>query len=369
MNPITRFGISENSARLKSGEMRRYWQFWYANPATNEILKESFGPCDEMSERAATYRARQRVAELNGQRVKGADAKGPALQEWCADWEEIKEAEVEESSMIPIRLSLKYLKEHFTPERRIGTIVRVEAVEFRRMLLAKKKGEGDQARRALSDASVGRIIAHSKALFQAAYDADLLNLNPFDRVQGVKSTADRAWAYVSIEVFERILAACPDDSWRGAFTLARLVGLRINEIRKCSWADFDWERRTLAVHPHATKKGTKERRRFTPLQPRAYEILRALFDQAPEKAVGPAERLPKNNLYREASPLNKILRAAQAPHSDPFHDLRRSLITDWINSGQVPEAVIVEWVGNSEKVAREFYHQVLDSNVAKITGA
>src|SRR5262249_17406885 len=77
-------------------------------------------------------------------------------------------------------------------------------------------------------ATVGRTVRRAKQFFQEAIDAELIDQNPFAHksVKAPGQTNEARKHFVTREVAQRVLDACPDAEWRLLFALSRFGGLR-----------------------------------------------------------------------------------------------------------------------------------------------
>jgi len=213
-----------------------------------------------------------------------------------------------------------------------------------------------------SEWSVKGYITVASRLFEDARKRDLIPINPFDRLRVKVAKIERDWRYVTLAELDRILAACPDASWRAFFGLLRLAGLRLGEARRLTWDRIDWERRTLTVVPREGKVTTKQRTRVVPVQPRLYALLREAFDAAApgSRYVSPFCKKP-NTVGREI-----VVRAGLTPWAKLFHTLRKNLVSDW--QAVYPSLDVAAWLGHDVRVAADHYHQTLDTSIAAVTG-
>ena len=103
-------------------------------------------------------------------------------------------------------------------------------------------------------------------------------------MQDVKAPAQvntaRAF-YVSREVTERIIAACPDAEWRLIVALARYGGLRTpSETFALTWADVNWAENRIRIPSPKTECHAGRESRMLPLFPELRPYLEAVFDEA-----------------------------------------------------------------------------------------
>ena len=78
----------------------------------------------------------------------------------------------------------------------------------------------------LSENTIRRHIGIARQFFNAAVDAEFISKNPF-RGQAVSVRANESrFYYVTTEIAQKVIAACPDAEWRLILGLARYGGLR-----------------------------------------------------------------------------------------------------------------------------------------------
>ena len=163
--------------------------------------------------------------------------------------------------------------------------------------------------------------------------------------------------YVSVEELDLILDACPvfegygsksDHSWANAFALARLAGLRVNEIRGLSADDVDFKQQLVHIRPaqHSTKQSTRD-----------VPMSAALADRlVVSNGVKPCNQLP-HDLYdpRLKFSARKILELAGLEYRKPFHSLRASCERDWLDNPDLNIMTACYWMGHSPTVAARHY--------------
>lgn len=183
--------------------------------------------------------------------------------------------------------------------------------------------------------------------------------NPFDGIRKTVQPTDMT-RYVPFEELLVILEQCPSASWRNAFALARLAGLRINEIRALKAQHVDMDRGLILVRPD--RVGTKKSTRDVPLDPRLRDLL------VYREWADPCSGLPRD-IYRSASGASarSILESSGIePYRKPFHGLRASCERDWMD--EHPIMTVCYWMGHSPAVAAKHYVRPTPAAYAKATG-
>lgn len=179
------------------------------------------------------------------------------------------------------KLTIGLLIDRFGAARRLDTITRAEAAEFRQWLADLPSLRPGCGRRPRSEATTCGDIRRLKAFWNRAIALELVSSNPFVREVGTPPVYDPDFHVVTREDLERLLSVLPNHSWRCLIALCRLAGLRRGEALRLTWADVDLDgRRVLTVRPQVREDGrrrttSKQRRREVPIEPRLAEILAA----------------------------------------------------------------------------------------------
>jgi hypothetical protein len=143
----------------------------------------------------------------------------------------------------------------------------------------------EHLRTSYAAATVAKTIKTARQMLRRAVRLRLLPENPFD---GIKAGSERNPArnfFVSREVTEAVLAACPDPEWRLIVALARYGGLRCpSELLKLTGADILWDQDRFVVRsPKTAARGKAER--LTPLFPELRPYLEEGYLAASEGAT------------------------------------------------------------------------------------
>ena len=227
------------------------------------------------------------------------------------------------------------------------------ARSFVTYLEALRKGDGT----AHSSSSINRHLRDARRIWAIAMEARLATTNPFaSRAAKEGRSKHRVGVafsrYVSLPEFAAILKACPNESWRLIFNLARLGGLRRNEIERADWSLIDMTRRTMVVEggedAGARREGTKKRRRVVPIVPELYDVL----VNHPSR-TGRLVRVNANNFERDARGI--VERSGVEDYGKPLHSLRASWVNDMIDLYKLQS--VAEWSGHSVNVLMKHYMQ------------
>ena len=193
--------------------------------------------------------------------------------------------------------------------------------------------------------------------------------NPFaDLKASVQANKGREY-FVTHEMAQKVLNACPDAEWRLIFALSRYGGLRCpSEHLQLKWGDVDWAKSRIVVHSPKTEHHPNGESRVIPIFPELRPYLVEVFDQAVLEG-GDVRNQSVITRYRERNcnlrtQLERIIgRAGLEPWPKLFQNLRSTreteLAEDW------PIHVVCAWIGNSQAVAKKHYLQVTEDHLAK----
>jgi integrase len=147
--------------------------------------------------------------------------------------------------------------------------------------------------------------------------------------------------FITREVADQVLDACPDLEWRLLFSLSRYGGLRCpSEHLLLTWNAIDWARDRIIVRSPKTEHHEGKESREIPLFPELKSLLDEAYDAAPDGAVHVFQR------YRDT---NQNLRASRETEL----------------AAEYPAHVVAAWMGHSVIVSAKHYLQVTDSDFDK----
>ncbi len=260
------------------------------------------------------------------------------------------------------------LVSYFGAKKPLAEITPGDADAWRRYLARPKPTDKEQpAGEGLADNTVKRRCGIAKQLFRAAVRRKLIAENPFADMKGLMVRGNRSREFfVTQEMANRVLDACPDGQWRLLFALSRFGGLRCpSEHLALTWADVDWERSRMRVTCVKTAHHDGKAERWVPLFPELRPYLEAAWEGCEPGTEWVITR------YRDASQnlrttLEKIIRrAGLQPWPKLWQNLRSTRQTELAES--FPAHVVCNWIGNSQAVANEHYLQVTDDHFEKAT--
>lgn len=274
----------------------------------------------------------------------------PTIKEWfagLADTEQWKPATASRMEYVA-----RLLIEHFGETCRLDRVKRDGAAKFRASIAAKN----------VTEATIRSYIRSASSGFGKAVSRDIIPINPFDR-EATASLAAKHWEFIGDDQFAKMLDHARDMHWRCLLGLCRWAGLRVGEALIATWGDIDWTERTIRVRSPKTEKHPGGAERTVPIEPRLHETLLTAFEAAGDGAsrVCPVSH---NNLYYHAGAI--LRRAGIEAYPKPFHTLRKSLETEWLE--QYPVVDVCKWLGHSPATATKYYHQTRPESVRRVTG-
>ena len=259
----------------------------------------------------------------------------------------------------------------FSAEKSIRSITAGDARDFERYLRTEARenayAESDKAE-SLGAATIRKRISNAKLFFGDALERGLIESNPFAKLKGASVSNTSRQFFVTLEMTERLLDACPDSQWRLIIALARYGGLRCpSELVGLELADADWERCRLRVRSPKTEHHEGKGERIIPIFPELKPHLETVWHEAPEGEKYFITR------YRDASQNLRttfqkiIVRAGLTPWPKLFQNLRSSRQTELEES--YPSHVVCAWMGNSQAVAQRHYLQTTDEHFSRAASA
>lgn len=337
------------------GQSSGYWKLtWRDN--VGRTHSRSMGNAEKTSRMQAMQKARRIIAQHQKHPAAAASGKAPTLESWVNAYPEGRG--YSESTQGIYRQVGALLVRHFGPSRRLDQITRDDAARWKSWLPSASSSDN----RPIGEQTARKLIRHAKRIFEEAFRRDLIAYNPMDRLVGSPLQAENTKHYLTMEELDRLLESSPGPGWRCLWAVTRLAGLRVGEARRLRWGDIDWERRSLTVvNPHKTTT-TKHRTRVVPIQPKLLAVLQEAFDQADAGESHPCYQ-GVNNVLRNAKLI--IRRAGLVPWGKPFHSLRASCETDWLEQHALMD--VCAWLGNSPAVAQRHYHRTRAEAMAKVS--
>lgn len=340
--------------RLASGG--DYWQaVWYTTDGRRK--RKSIGAKRDMSKSRARRECDRIAQQLAVNPSAREKQKSPTLAEWIEAYQELKAGESSQATVREIRTTGDKLQSHFGASTRIDKITRLQAETWRSSLYRDGNGRGRNRGPGLSEASVRKHCRIAKTMFHAAVDADLIIVNPFDRLKSGAVASDRKpLDHIDEKTMMRVVDAATGD-WRILIALCAFAGLRRSEAFRLQWPDIKWDQNRLIVE-HEGERTTKRRRREVLLEPLLEQILLDHHDQADGPMV---INLSQSNVERNVRAA--IKRAGVPEWNKPLHSLRQWRADKWAQT--YPAHVVAAWMGHSITVAAKHYLTVPESMYAR----
>lgn len=259
--------------------------------------------------------------------------------------------DVKPNTRVTYEQTRRELLAYFGADRDISTIGPLQADEWRQW--QKNKG--------LAEATISRRVKTCRQVFRKAIKWKLMVENPFEEVKTGSQQNRSRQRFISREMADQVLKACPNADWRVIFALSRFGGLRCpSETLLLRWSDVDWDKGTLTVTSPKTEHFAGKDRRVIPLFPELRRYLYEAFEAAPvgSEFVVSSYRRKNSNMRTQFERI--LARAGIEPWPRLFHNLRSTRQTEL--GEQFPAHVVCAWMGNTEKIADAHYNQVTDEH-------
>lgn len=218
----------------------------------------------------------------------------------------------------------------------------------------------------LSENSVRRQIGIARQFFNAAIEAQIINQNPFTGSrQPVSVRANPSkFFYVTAEIAQKVLDACPDAEWRLIFGLARFGGLRCpSEILRLRWQDVDFGNNRFIVHSSKTERHGDSGIRSVPMFPELKPLFQDAFDQAQTGTVYCITRYRDKGVNLRTQLERIIKRAGLDPWKKLFQNCRSTRETELFKLTGGNVRAVCTWIGNSPQVAMLHYAQLTEADM------
>lgn len=245
---------------------------------------------------------------------------------------------------------------YFGEDRPVRKVTNLDADEWRQSM----KREG------LAEATISKRVKVARQMWKKAIRWRMTAENPFADVKaGSQKNKSRAF-YITLEMAQSVLDACPDAEWRLIFALSRFGGLRCpSEHLGLKWQHVDWERGRVLVHSPKTEHNEGGDTRTLPLFDELLPYLRDAFELAEPGTEYVITRYRERNANLRTQLKRIIHRAGLDAWPRLFHNLRSTRQTELCED--FPTHVVCAWLGNSEDVALDHYLQVTDAHFERAT--
>jgi len=219
----------------------------------------------------------------------------------------------------------------------------------------------------IAKATVSRRIRTARTIFWAAHKRKLIDLNPFSELKANDYFNRERMVFVTREMTEKVIQACPDAPWRLMVVLARYGGVRCpSEIITLKWDDIHWNEKSITVHSPKTEHHPGKETRLIPLYPELEQPLLEVFSQAEPGAAYVISRYRNGSANLRTQFLRIIKRAGLTAWPKPWQNLRSSRETELVD--KFPLHVVCQWIGNTPKIATNHYLQITDHHFKLAVG-
>lgn len=257
----------------------------------------------------------------------------------------------------------RILLTYFGGGRPVDSITVGDAKEFRAWMLTEGHTTKDGNSSGLAENTVRKMCAVAAQVFRDAMDRELITRNPFtnrDIPRTVKENRTRD-SFVSREIIQKVMDACPDVEWRLIVALSRYGGLRCpSEHLALRWVDVDWQRDRFTVTSPKMEHHEGKESRVVPIFPELRPYLEEAWN--PE-SVYVISRYRQRNVNLRTQLERFIAIAGVEVWPKLFHNLRASRETELV--GEFPIQTVCAWLGNSPVVAAKHYLQVREEDFEK----
>lgn len=262
-----------------------------------------------------------------------------------------RKADAKPRTLINLDQARKRLVAFFGAHKPLRDINEADAEEFYRAQLAQ----------GLAPNTVRRMCGRAKQFLRYAARKRLILSNPFaDLKTTVGSNPERKF-FVTGDLTQKVLDACPDAEWRLIFALCRYGGLRCpSEVLALRWGDIDWERSRFTIRSAKTEHHEGKDRRIVPIFPELLPHLADAFDRAEPGQEYVVTRCRDDGVNLRTQLQRIVERAGLVPWPKLFHNLRASRQTELAE--RYPIHVVCAWLGNSARIAGEHYLQVTEAH-------
>ena len=274
---------------------------------------------------------------------------GPFLDSYLALRSDIKKA-----TRASYGHTIRNLKAYFGADAVMANITEGDAEEWARWLEVEEK---------LCSQTARRRCGYAKQFFRHAVKKRLIDQNPFEELKATTSGNPDKYRFITKDMIEWVIDACPDAQWRAIVALARYAGLRCpSEILTLTWDRIDWDRERIKAYSPKTEHHEGGAYREIPLFPELRPYLAELWELAEpgeNRVITRYEYNGQNTNLR--TQFTKIIRrAGLEPWPKLWQNLRSSRETELVET--FPLHVVVKWLGNSEAVAKRHYLQITDEH-------
>ena len=214
-----------------------------------------------------------------------------------------------------------------------------------------------------SEATKAGYIRDVRRVFNWGRERELIDVNPFDNIARGSFKNKSRERYITRQEYEAMLDAAMNQEARVLIAFYRIGGLRYGEALLVRWRDVDFNRKRLLVHSPKTERIKGRDTRLIPLFP---ELRRELEGLKGTGAVDPDEFVILTHRTTPRKVVNyAVVKAGLEPWERLVQNLRSSrAIEIYQEYGVIAES---EWIGHSERTAKDHYLHLLESDFDRAT--
>ena len=260
------------------------------------------------------------------------------------------------------RQTIRSMHDYFGADTPVASITAERADGWRRWLSEPHSivvsSKGTRKVKRLAVATQSKRLEVGRQILARAERWGIISRNPLEGIRGRGKVNNARMFFVTDDMIDTVLVACPDAGWRATFALARWAGLRVpSELVGLTWNDVDWERNALRVKSPKTEHHAGGESRLVPIVPRLRRVLDELWELAPDRTtlIVPQFQNMRQNLRTHSARI--IERAGLKVWPKVFQNMRSSRETDWLS--RFPVASVAKWMGHSPVVSMRHYAQAL----------
>lgn len=252
------------------------------------------------------------------------------------------------------RTVYKRLISTFDPEMKASQITEKQALNWRQALTE-----------VYAEATVAGTVQRLRTVWGWAVCEKYLDKNVFLKIPRGSFVNKNREFFVSMDFYNRLLAVCPDQTWRTILALCRIGGLRCpSEVLQLKWEDVAWDAGRLCIYSPKTAHLPGHDYRIIPLFPALREELDRQFQNAAPVRDGGSiyviDRWRDSEINLRTNFERIIFRAGLPTWPRLFHNLRGSRSNELFS--EFPCHVAAEWMGQSAAVALQHYLHASDAD-------
>jgi integrase len=278
----------------------------------------------------------------------------PMLGEWCRRYIDSR-TDLAKRTVELLQAATCLLTAYFGERKRITDITPGDAMEFAIWLQGK-----------YAENTARRMVGYASQIFRAALAKELVRRNPFQGIpSNVRPNRTRDY-FVTQEMMEQVLEACPSAEWRAFLALMRYGGLRPGEALELKWGHVLWDQDKLTVPQPKTAKRTGKPFRVVPLFPELRRELEGLFAVTAEGTEWVLSGLQRLSRWGACGRLKfAVYQAGLTPWPKLCANLRSSRATELVQ--EYPAYVVTAWLGHTPAIAEAHYWQVTEEHFRRAT--